>query len=508
MEPIRVTKENRAVAIQYAKLLQEKAVRQSRENLYDFARLCYPAFMPTTFHYSYYRILLAFAQGKIKKLIVSVPPQHGKSHGASVALPAFMLGQNPELRIAVASYAKALASGFNRQAQQMIDSPIYSRMFPDTMLGHSRLHNTGKKAIRRQDLFGLVDHNGGYMAAGRGSSLTGKTVDIMIMDDLYRDSTEANSPTVRDKTWLWYMNVVRARLDNNASELIVFTRWHEDDIIGRLLHREPYVEIKTYEDLNNVPRGTWAVVNFEAIKESEPTEIDPRKVGEVLFPQKHDLFKLQAVRELDISYFNCLYQGTPDSAEGKLYKPFKEYKSIDDWGVVIGKMNYTDCADEGADYLCSICYTLVRSHNEIVNGKPKVYALITDVVYSSEGVEQTSVEVPDMLVRNGTIDSYVESNNGGRTFSLLLRNRCDTVIHTFHQTANKESRIMTNAGVVNDQIIMPANWANRWPSFYNDVTRFKRDFRANKHDDAVDALTGVIEKSIILPRPDGIIIHN
>ena len=214
----------------------------ARRSLPDFARRCVPGFCPTPFHTAYYRTLDAFAKGLVRRLIVSVPPQHGKSLGSSVLLPAYALGIRPGLRIALASYNLRLASRFNRRIQQLIDSAPYAELFPDTRL--KPLHGgTGNKKeaaapsaagagnlVRTAEEFDLAGQSGGLLAVGREGSLTGNTVDLLILDDLFKDALEANSPLVRDNAWEWYNAVARTRLHNGSQELIVGTRWHEKDL--------------------------------------------------------------------------------------------------------------------------------------------------------------------------------------------------------------------------------------------------------------------------------------
>ena len=264
----------------------------ARRSLPDFARRCVPGFCPTPFHTAYYRTLDAFAKGLVRRLIVSVPPQHGKSLGSSVLLPAYALGIRPGLRIALASYNLRLASRFNRRIQQLIDSAPYAELFPDTRL--KPLHGgTGNKKeaaapsaagagnlVRTAEEFDLAGQSGGLLAVGREGSLTGNTVDLLILDDLFKDALEANSPLVRDNAWEWYNAVARTRLHNGSQELIVGTRWHEEDLPGRIAAHERVVGLTDFSQLGTLPPDCWLMLNFEAIKESPPTPADPRGKGE------------------------------------------------------------------------------------------------------------------------------------------------------------------------------------------------------------------------------------
>ena len=209
-----------------------------------------------------------------------------------------------------------------------------------------------------------------------------------------------------------------------------------------------------------------------------------------------------AKRNLDKVQFDCLYQGHPGSAVGKLYSEFTTYVSWQDYGTLLTKGNYTDCADEGTDYLCSVCYNkLLSKEARDEHGNPITIIAITDVIYTDAPIEETTQSVPMMLNREATQYANVESNNGGRGFSKIIEPKTRTHIYSFTQAANKESRIVTNAGLVTYHIIMPFDWGTRFPAFYEAVTGFLRNFKANAHDDAPDVLTGIIEKEILANVP-------
>lgn len=487
-------------ALQYLRNNPLEVVKvAARHDLLAFARYMQPNLDIQPFHLVYYTVLNLFALGKIKKLIVTMPPQHGKSEGSSRKLPAFMLGQNPDKKIVIGSYSTSFARDFNRDVQKIIDTPEYNELFPGTYLSLG----TGRKSIlsiyqRNSDVIECVGHTGSLRVVGRGGPLTGKPVDMMILDDVYKDYQEANSPVIREAAWKWYTTVVKTRLHNNSQELIVFTRWHSDDLVGRIEESEQIIDLKTWADLQNIPTGAWVRINFEAIKTTEETEIDPRKFGQVLWPQRHSVESLMAKRKLDKVQFDCLYQGQPGSAAGRLYQPFKTYVRWQDFGTLVSKGNYTDCADEGTDYLCSVCYNkLISRDARDEHGRPIVFIAVTDVVFTDEPIEVTTQAVPMMLNRNASQYAYIESNNGGRGFKKIIEPKTAAHLYAFTQTANKESRIITNAGLVTYHIIMPFDWETRYPEFYKHVTEFLRNFAANAHDDAPDVLTGIIEKEIL-----------
>jgi len=466
-----------------------------------FVKYIKPSYQVTPFHRSFMRILQKFADGQIKNLIVQASPQHGKSELSSRMLPAYLLGKMPDTKIAICSYAATIAKDFNRDVQRIIDNADYNVIFPDTTLNGSNVVTVANNYLRNSDVFEIVNHTGSLRVVGRGGSLTSKTVDVMIFDDLYKDSQEANSPIIRQAAWDWYTKVARTRLHNDSQQLIVFTRWHPDDIIGKIIESENVIFAQNWADLEDVPRDAWVLVNFEAIKTGNATEIDNREPGQPLWPERHSLERLLAQKQLDPMGFQCLYQGDPGNAEGKLYQPFKTWVEKEDWGQYVRSGSYADVADEGDDYFFGASYDIYKSDNQIWNEnkkrfEPLLFALITDIIYTDESTDVTTVTYPRLINANGVQKAWIESNNGGSQFEKTVKKKVRALTVPFYQSANKESRIVTNAPFVNQHIIMPFGWETRYPKFYNHITAFLRKFDANDHDDDADGLTGIYEKEI------------
>lgn len=444
-------------------------------------------FFSGQFHKSYYSVLDQFYSGRIKKLMITVPPQHGKSEGSTRRLPARLIGKDFSLKIAIASYASTQARRFGRDINRIIDSREYMALYDDVKLSKSKLHNISSDAIRTSEEFEIIDDHGratdgNIKLVGRNTALTGNPVDILIIDDLYKDAAEGNSPIIRQNCIDWYNTTAESRLHNDSQQLIVFTRWHEEDLIGYLEQKE---EVRTLNSLAEVDQDFkgWYKINYEAIKTGGPTELDPREKGEVLWPERHSIEKLKKTRARDPEVFECLYQGNPESREGQLYGPFKTYNDLP---IHNGINNYTDTADTGQDYLCSINYAKAQDG----------LLYVTDLLYTQESMEKTEQWTIDLLNRGQVSRADIESNNGGRSFARVVQKAVSkTVVKWFHQSGNKESRIFSNSAMVQEKIIFPSDWSVRWPEFYSNVTRFKKVFKANKHDDGPDALTGIVEKS-------------
>jgi len=466
------------------KLLQERLLRDSRTHLLRFTLSTMPTFVPAGFHQRYYAVLTDFADRKIKKLMVFMPPQHGKSEGSTRRLPSFLLGQDPDRRLAIVSYSATKAKKFNREIQRVIDTPEYHAIFPDTCLGDSEFAGAagaGRGYIRTTEECEIVGRLGGFKTVGVGGALTGEPVDVLIMDDLYKDAKTAWSPVIRESVSDWYDTVAETRLHNDSQQLIVFTRWHEDDLAGTLLAQQGVY------DAESNPNG-WVVVIYKAIKEGAPTAYDPREEGQALWPERHALEKLEAIRARNKHVFDSLYQQDPKPIEGLMYESgFVEYGIKPATQYCIRKA-YVDTADTGADYLCAIIYDETEVGNYLV-----------DVLYTQRPMEYTEPELARMLTRHGVLECVVESNNGGRGFARAVERQCrlmenaKTRFKWFHQTDNKDIRIFSNSAAVQNLTFMPQGWQRLFPEFAKVICGYLKIGR-NQHDDAPDALTGTVEK--------------
>ena len=245
--------------------------------------------------------------GGIKNLMVFLPPQHGKSTVVSEAFPAWALGMNPKLKIVGSSYTSSLAEKVSRNIQRIIDSKEYQAIFPDTYLNGSNVRTDVRGYIRNVDIFETIGHGGFYKAIGVGGGLTGTPVDIGIIDDPVKDAMEAYSASYRERAWDWYTSVFLTRLHNESKQLFIMTRWHEDDLAGRILRYEP---------------EKWTVLKIPAIRETldDGNDFDPRQVGEALWPERHSLDRLLATKKRSAKVFSALYQQSPTIEGGNIIR--------------------------------------------------------------------------------------------------------------------------------------------------------------------------------------------
>lgn len=406
-----------------------------------------------------------------RKLIINMPPQHGKSR-TLVNFCQWVLGQNQEERIIEASYNDDAAGDFAKytrdgiaEEKNTLDQTVFSDIFPEVRL------KFGTKSYYK---WALEGQHFNYIGAGVGGSITGKGATIRIVDDPVKSADIALNEDALEKIYLWYTSTLLSRIaakGGDPIDIIVMTRWSKKDLCGRLL-ADP-------EELKK-----WYILKLVAYDEQADTMLCPSLLSKESY--------LNIKRLMLDEIFKANYQQEPMDVKGRLYKSFKTYDKLptDDKGnsVIEQIRNYTDTADEGECYLCSIDYAVYNKE-----------AYILDILYTQEPMEITEPATAEMLKKDHVAKARIESNNGGKGFARnverILNNELKsnyTSIEWFHQSQNKIARILTNSTFVQNHIYFPANWKDRWPEYYESMTTFQKDGK-NKFLDGPDATTGIAE---------------
>lgn len=243
---------------------------------------------------------------KSPRLIITMPPRSGKSELVSRRFPAFAFGRDPNLQIIATSYSADLSSRFNRDVQRIIDTDEYSEIFPETYLAGKGGHKTAG-FIRTSDMFEIVGHGGSYRSTGVGGGITGAGADILILDDVVKDRAEANSETIRNGVWDWFTSTAYTRLSAGGGVIAMMTRWHMDDLIGRLIER-----------MNDGTGDIYTVINYPAIAEQDEKH---RKKGEALHPERYPLERLEQIKTtVGMRDWEALYQQHPVPDGGALFR--------------------------------------------------------------------------------------------------------------------------------------------------------------------------------------------
>jgi hypothetical protein len=274
----------------------------AKRRLLDFITFNFPDYKVNWHHRLLTEKLEAVERGEIKRLIVTMPPRHGKSEIVSVQFPSWLIGRNKNRNIIEASYSGDLATDFGRQVRNIIAGDRYAHLFPSVELAED------SQAKGKWNTNG----RGAYNAVGVGGATTGKGADFLIIDDPIKNRQDAESEVVRESTWAWYTSTARTRLSPEGAIIIVMTRWHDDDLVGRVLRSEN--------------AASWDVLNLPAIANDDEAF---RKRGEALWADHFSLPILEETkRDIGAYDFSSLYQGSPlDSESQEFRRDFFQYRS-------------------------------------------------------------------------------------------------------------------------------------------------------------------------------------
>lgn len=398
-----------------------------------------------------------------ENMIMNIPPRHGKSR-TLIHFCEWVLGDRQKNRIITASYNEDLATVFSRYTRDGISEEkvypheiVYSDIFPKVKV------KRGDSSYRQ---WALEGQHFNYKGAGLGGSITGKGGNILIVDDPIKNAAEAQNENALDKQWQWFTDTFLSRQEqtDRSIKIVNMTRWSKKDICGRILEGKRAAE--------------WHVLMMPAMDEE----------GKMLCPELLNRKNFDALSDfMDEAILNANYYQQPLDLKGRLYKAFKTYDG--DLPTFKSIQNYTDTADTGDDYLCSIVYG-VTFDNE---------AYVLDVLYTKAPMEETEPDTAKMFFKNKVNHAYIESNGGGRGFARSVEkelmekhNSNYTYVEPFHQSNNKIARILSNSTWVMNHIYFPINWKDKWPDYYKAMTEYQREGK-NKNDDAPDATTGVAE---------------
>ena len=360
------------------------------------------------------------------------------------------------------SYNETLSSTFAKQVRDMIATErtqgvtVYRDVFPDTKIKY------GEASMNKWALEGSQVAN--YLATSPTGTATGFGADLIVIDDLIKNSEEAYNSNVLEKHIDWFTNTMLSRTEKGFKLIIIMTRWASNDLAGFILANFDDVVHINYKAINDdgtpLDKGTLSLEDFE--------------------------FKTKNMAK-EIVYAN--YQQEPIDIKGRLYSEFKTYVDLPKEKIV-KIAAYCDTADTGDDFLCNIIYADCKDS-----------AYILDVIYTKEAMEITEPLVAEAYKKFNVNVADIESNNGGRAFARNIeritrdKGNYKTVVKWFHQSGNKIARILSNSAWVNNNIYMPVDWKNKWSEFAKDIISYQKEGK-NKHDDGPDALTGVAEKVI------------
>jgi len=423
------------------------------------------------------RKIMKAAERKIKRLMVNMPPRHGKSEYISKYFPFWYLGKFPEHRIILTSYQARFASMWGRKVKDLLNE-----------FGEDIYNVKLNPKVKAASEFELLETGGGMSTAGAGGPLTGKGADLLIIDDPIKNSAEAQSSKIRENVWDWFRSTAYSRLEPEGLVIVVMTRWHEDDLCGRILKQPDDPEYFDEDD------EKWDVITFPAIA----TEQDAlgRSVGDALWEERYPVKRLFAIKKTVGEYwFAGLYQQMPSPQGGGIFKKQNfRYFSMDEYYYYLRnpENSLTDYQTEpisecrlyatvdlavstkqSADYTCVLIFAVTKKNDILVLDVIRerfegadhlnlIKRIISEWHPLSVGIESVQYQVT--LVQQAMRDGLP-----------VVPLRADT---------DKVSRSLLIAARINEGMVFflkPAKWLD---AFESELLQFPN----GRHDDQLDAL--------------------
>lgn len=413
------------------------------------------------------------------RVIFEMPPRHGKSERVSRRLPAAYLGRHPDRQVIHGTYNSDLAKKEGGKVQRIMTSRSFKELHPDVRLpAETKRKMSGTRYVRTREYFEIVGHNGSYNAAGMGGTFTGTGMDLGIVDDPIKNAKEADSETVREAHWEWWLSTFLSRDEGNAAIVVSMTRWHEDDLVGRIL-------------ANAAESGeVWLVIRFEALREDMADPSDPRKAGEALWPRKFSkdwlLGRKRTYGRSRARWWNSLYQQNPTQAEGAIF--LRDY-----WG-------YYD-PDEPMDYLMTVhswdtAHGVKKSNDPSARGTFKVFrrpddgkicAHLVDVWVDKVLFPQLKRQAQSDMNRDQPAKVLIEAKASGKDLiPALVEIYGENRIVPVEPEADKVKRAENQVDQVEDKrLLLPGDGKEFVKPYIDELANFP----TGKHDDQVDFTT-------------------
>jgi predicted phage terminase large subunit-like protein len=425
------------------------ARRKARAGLLAFTQYTNPAYAAAPHHALIAQKLEAVERGEIKRLMIAMPPRHGKSELASRRFPAWFMGRNADKQIIAASYNSDLANDFGREVRNIVDAPEFRALFDVTLAQDSKAANRWH-----------TNTGGMYVAAGVGTAITGRGADILLIDDPFKDREEADSELRRQRVWDWYTSTAYTRLMPGGAVIVINTRWHDDDLSGRLIYEQDKGGDK------------WDVLSLPAIGED----------GQPLWPEWYPLERLEQIRGvLPARDWNALYQQNPIPDDGDYFKGdwFGEYEVLPANLKTYGASDYA-VTDAGGDYT-----------EQGVAGVDAVGNLYVLDWWKKQATSDVWIEAQcDLIVKHQPAAWFGEAGPIRRAVEPFLMRRMNERqaycrLEWLASIADKPTRARTIQGMASmGKVFLPKNapWKG---DLMNQLMRFP----AGKHDDGVDVLS-------------------
>jgi predicted phage terminase large subunit-like protein len=406
--------------------------------------------------------------GRIKRLIISLPPRHGKTQLASKMYPAWFTGRNPHLSLIFGTYNEKFSQDIGRAVRDIMQSPQYAQVFPNTVLKHDSQANDR-----------LQTTAGGILAfVGRGGTTTGRGGDVLIIDDPLKDRQEADSPTIRDTLWHWFTQVIASRLmDETGRIMLIQTRWHQDDLVGRLT--DPH---NSYYDPEEA--AAWHIIDLPALAMDQQQDALKRKEGDPLWPGRFGRDYLLGLQRRDARGFSALYQGKPSPTGGTFFSVdwLHTYRPND---LPANLRCYA-----ASDHAVSLKQYADKTVLMVVGiDKDENIWVLPDLIWRAMTAEQTTEAMLRMMRAHKPLFWWAERSHISKSIGPFLRKRmletstfCTLI--EMQPIADKQTRAQSIQGRMSMGRLRFPERAPWWPAARDQLLKFPFD----QHDDFVDTL--------------------
>ena len=380
--------------------------------------------------------------GTLKRLVITVPPRHGKSEMGTIRYPVFRLQQDPAQRVVIAAYSQTLANTFSRKARRIAQDLLSLA--------------SDRKAVEQWDTI----EGGGLRAVGVGAGITGLGANLIIIDDPVKSREEAESEAYRERVWNWYRDDLYTRLEPGGAVVLTMTRWHEDDLAGRILGSE---------DADN-----WTVVNLPAIaEEGDPLQREP---GDALCPERYDIDALQDRRRVLGEYgFNALFQQRPSPPAGGLFKRswWQTYRELPQLDRIITSWDLTFKDGPNTDYVVGL----------VIGQKGATFYLL-DCIRDRLDITETIPAIVNTFNRYKPVATVVEDKANGPAVISMLKSKIPGLI-----AVNPQGGKFSRAAAISPMIEAGNVYLPERSSWASALIEEAAAFPNAAHDDQVDALS-------------------
>lgn len=455
-------------------------LRKARGSVIDFTQFTMPdpaspddssmsRYRPAKHHEVIAAALEEVEAGRMPRLIITMPPRHGKSELASRRFPAWFMGRDPYRQLIFSTYNDDFAQDFGRSVRETMRSQAFQQVFPLCKL---RAGSASADKIQTEE--------GGLMKfVGRGGGLTGRGADLLIIDDPIKDREEADSKSVRDKMWSWFTEAAMTRLMPGGRVVIIMTRWHEDDLIGRLI--DPRNPCYNKEEAEN-----WNILALPAIAvDGDPMK---RKIGEALWPEQFPIDVLEKIKRLNARGFSALYQGQPTPDDGDYFKrdwlktydsPNKIPKNI----RIYAASDHAVSVAQDADKTVLMCVGVDEEDNIWV---------LPDLFWRRAQTDTVCDGMLEMMKRRKPLIWMAEKGHISKAIGPFLRKRMHEekiycAIDEVTPVKDKQSRAQSIRGRMAMGKVFFPKFATWWPEAENELLKFP----SARHDDFVDTIAHI-----------------